>query len=47
MGHLVSNEYLLKLVLTIFEVTGVIVFLVWLVARAYREIRDILRGRMP
>ena len=45
MGHLLSNKYLLEPVLAIFEVTGLIVFLVWVVVRAYREIRDIFTGR--
>jgi hypothetical protein len=49
MGHLLSSEYLLKLVLAIFEVTGLIVFLVWVIVRACREIRDIFidRGGSP
>ncbi len=44
-SHFIS--YLLDAVLTVFEVCGLIVFLAWVIARAWREIRDIFRGGTP
>jgi hypothetical protein len=40
--HVIS--YLLNAVLIVFEICGLIVFLAWVVVRAWREIKDIFRG---